>query len=346
VPVRALIAIATAVAVLGAASPASAFDGGGRKPSDAPLISFGQRYSGQLNNHRSDANYGSFREVALWRLPPVSSHDLIVVNWHSVPSTRSPGEFPVCMVLAQGIDDFSWGGVFGKTTEYESCDDRGPLYSVSASGTAQTAITVQETNAASTYLEFTAFSNETDPGRLETFPYDFSVEAPRHYLGLTVKPVKQIRANGILHASVTLTDGSPAPDGLVFGLSATWNDGGVATASAATVGGQLGFALALPEAAIGKQVAFVVSRAADSAFQAVSSTKLRVPVKMPSGSSAESACETAQRRSHTLARQFNRVSRRASQAHGQRRRALKRQARQVGRKLRNARAATHAACGS
>ena len=66
---RKVIALAaTAVAVLCLTSSASAFEGGGRKPSEAPLIVVGQHYNAQLNNHLAD--------------PEVSSRKLTV---HPVP---------------------------------------------------------------------------------------------------------------------------------------------------------------------------------------------------------------------------------------------------------------------
>src|SRR5258707_12716092 len=100
---------------LGLASQAAAFEGGGRKPSEAPLIAFGQHYTGQLNNHKDDANYtNGSNTVAIWHLPPVSSRDELVVNWHVLPFSRSGySGFPICMTVAQGIDDFSWGSTFG-----------------------------------------------------------------------------------------------------------------------------------------------------------------------------------------------------------------------------------------
>lgn len=101
--------------VLGTTVSASAFEGGGRKTSEAPLITVGQHYTGQLTNHKDDANFGGEYQVAIWRLPPLSTRDVIYINWHSVPSTFSPGSFPVCMTFAQGIDDYTWGTRFGET---------------------------------------------------------------------------------------------------------------------------------------------------------------------------------------------------------------------------------------
>ncbi|MBA3864979.1 MAG: hypothetical protein H0X42_01315 [Solirubrobacterales bacterium] len=213
---------------------------------------------GRLNNHREDANYepasNEGKEVALWRLPPVGSHDQIVVNWHGLPFTRQSG-FPVCMMLAQGVNDFNWGTVF----HGGSCSSPSG-YELSGSGTAATPITIQNTDASgNTYLEFWAYANRTPTsGEQETFPYDFSVEAPRHYLNLTISPFSEVAANGIVHASVTGATGLPAPDGLVYGLTVRWHEGGIATYTAASVGGQIVFRLALPESALKKSAGFIV----------------------------------------------------------------------------------------
>ena len=188
---KAIGAFATvAIFVLGINSSAAAFEGGGKKPSEAPTVAVGQHYTGQLNNHQNDANYGSSAEVAFWRLPPVSTRDVVTVDWHSVPSTRYPGEFPVCMTLVQGIDDFSWGSVF---EHRDYCDNDGPVYELSGSGTAHTQITIQETSTNSTYLEFYAYANQTESDRYETYPYDFTVQPVLHYLGLAFQPVESTR---------------------------------------------------------------------------------------------------------------------------------------------------------
>ena len=104
-------ALMAAVLSLALCASAVAFEGGGRKPSEAPLITVGQHYTGELNNHENDANYGGSIEVAHWRLP-LSTRDVVVVDWHTVPFTDEPGRFPICMTLAQGIDDYNWGSVF------------------------------------------------------------------------------------------------------------------------------------------------------------------------------------------------------------------------------------------
>ena len=338
----ALAALALAALLLSASAPA--FEGGGRNPSEAPPISFGQRYSGELNNHESDANYKGDQEVAIWHLPPLSTRDSLTVNWHVLPFVHSSGNFPICMTLAQGIDDFSWGTAFGSAS-FNSCNPLGPVYEVSGSGTAQTAITVPETNATSSFLEFFAYAGTEQASDYETYPYDFSVEAPRHYLGVAFTPVSKVATNGSLHANVTRADGSPGPDGLTFTLTATWSGGGIATYTAASVGGSLTYGLALPESAAGKTVNFAISRPADSTYQAAETSKLSLSVTKPAAAVDAAACEGAKRHVAALARQYNRLSRHASSAWRRSvRRALRRRARGVGRALVAARAEAKAIC--
>jgi hypothetical protein len=330
------------IALLMAAS-APAFEGGGRKPSEAPLISVGQHYTGQLNNHRDDANYSDSREVAIWRLPPVATRDVITVDWHAAPFTRSSGSFPVCLTLAQGVDDYSWGGVFGRVTEYRSCDEEGPLYPLSGSGSAKTTITVQETNSSSSYLEFFAYANESDPSDLETYPYDFTLGPILHYLAAAIPPVKRVSASGVLHATANLATGLPAPDGLSFNLAVTWPGGGVASYTGISSGGTVSFQLALPETAFGKQATFVVSHAADGTYQGVTTPKLEALVAKPKAP-APTPCALAERRALAFARQLKRLKRHAARARGPARAALRQRAKQAKRKLRAARAEVDAAC--
>lgn len=343
---RNVIAVLTAISLaLGIASPANAFEGGGRKPSEAPLIAIGQHYVGQLNNHANDANFGGNREVAIWRLPPLTTRDVVTVNWHSVPFTNDSGSFPVCLYLAQGIDDYNWGTVAGETVGYRSCYQEGPVYSLSGSGTAQTSITVQETNATSSYLEFTSYANRETPTSLETYPYDFTVEPIHHYLGLALRPVQRVAANGALYATANLANGSPAPDGLGFNLNVTWSGGGSASYTGTSSGGTIGFQLALPETAQGKQAKFVVSHPADAEYQAVTSPDLQAMVaKSNIAVPAVSACTLATRHAQSLARQFKRVKRNASFARGRARRRLRHRARRVGNELRVARLKASQAC--
>jgi hypothetical protein len=331
---------ASVVAVLVVASPAFAFEGGGRAPSEAPMIAWGQHYTGQLNNHKEDANYDGTEEVALWRLPAVGTHDQIVVNWHGLPFTHY-SNFPICMMLVQGINDYNWGSLFNGG----SCESpRG--YELSGSGTAATSITIQSTDTAgNTYLEFWAYANRTPTsGEQETFPYDFSVEAPRHYLNLTIPPFSEVAANGIVHASVTGATGLPAPDGLIYGLTVRWHDGGIATYTAASVGGQIAFQLALPESALKQHAGFVVGRGPDAQYQAVESPVVRAKVTSSVLPPRSLICNKATVRVQSLSRQRHRLQAHSRRARGIEKTRLRRRARQVAAELRGARSKVASTC--
>ncbi len=336
--------LAASFVVLAVVSEASAFEGGGRKPSEAPLITVGQHYTGQLNNHKSDANYSGYKEIAIWRLPPLTTRDIITVDWHSVPFTRAGyGGFPVCMIFVQGIDDYSWGSVFGSAPEY--CEEDGPVYSLSGSGTAQTAITAQETNSTSSYLEFVSRAKEEAPSELETYPYDFTVQPIRHYLGVAIRAVKRVSANGSLSATATLASGSPVPDGLAFNLAVTWSGGGSASYSATSAGGAVSFPLALPETAQGKDATFVVSHPADTQYGEAVSEKLVALVAKPKPVPVkQSPCSRAKQHLRVLGRQYSRLRRHASQARGLTRRRLRHRVLRVKRQLRVARAQVGSEC--
>lgn len=326
--------------MLAVVSPAAAFEGGGRKPSEAPLIAWGQHYTGQLNNHKSDANLVN-SEVAFWRLPPVSTRDQVVVNWHELPFTHGSG-FPVCMMVVQGIDDFNWGTRIEDETGFD-CSGQNEN-EVSASGTAQTSITIQNTDPSTTYIEFYAIANEESAGSFETFPYDFTVEAPRHFLGLAMRAKSKVHANGAISGAVTLANGLPAPDGLAFYLTVEWGSGYSASYTASTAGGQVVFPLALPESAVNQGASFVVTHPADAAYQAVS-VKLHARVTPAVASAAEIACARATQKAHALARQVKRLKRNAHFARGAAKRRLKHRAHRAGRRWRAAKDAAKVACG-
>lgn len=325
--------MAVAIFVLGTSSSASAFEGGGRSPSEAPTIAVGQHYTGELNNHKDDSNYSGEYEVAFWRLPPVSTRDVVTVDWHSVPYTGHPGQYPLCMSLVQGIDDFSWGSRFDNFFE---CDSSGPVYDLSGSGTAHTQITIQESTTNTSYLEFFVGAYETDPNEYESFPYDFTVEPILHYLGLAMQPVEKIAANGVVQATATLANGQPAPDGLPFGLTVTWREGGVASYTGVSSGGVVSFQLNLPETAYGKSAHFVAFHPADGNYQEVVAPQQTIRIAKPPAP-APSACELAEGRALVLSRQYRRLRHNARRAHGYAKRRLSRRARQVKRRLRGAR---------
>ena len=136
------------------------------------------------------------------------------------------------------------------------------MYGVSGSGTARTEIVVQDTSATS-YLEFFSEAETREASRYKTFPYDFTVEQPLHYLGLAMKPLASVAANGVVEATVTQANGLPAPDGLGINLWVTWREGGIANDSTTTSAGIARFQLALPETAIGHTATFQVSHPGD-----------------------------------------------------------------------------------
>jgi hypothetical protein len=330
-----------AIVGFGASAPAAAFEGGGRMPSQAPLVAAGQHYTGQLTNRADDANFGGETQVALWRLPPLMARDVIYVDWHSLPSTTNAGYFPVCLTFAQGIDDYNWGSRFDAAVGFE-CEGTGPIYTLSGSGTARTAITVPETNANSSYLEFYTWARQTNPAKFETFPYDFTVQPPLHYLGVALKTVKRVSANGVIGATATLASGQPAPDGLTFNLAVTWPGGGSASYTATSAAGGVSFQLALPETAYGERATFVVSHAADGTY-VDASHRLRANVARPKPP-GPTPCDLAKRRKASLARQLTRLNRRVHQAHGAQRRELRRRAHRVARKTKAAKRQVAATC--
>ena len=336
-----LVAFAVAGMVFLAGAPTSvACEGGGRKPSEAPLITVGQHYTGQLTNRKDDANFGGYKQVAIWRLPPLSARDVIYVNWHSVPKTTSPGYYPVCMTFAQGIDDFTWGTRFDSAAGFECEEGQGPVYTLSGSGTARTAITVPEANASSSYLEFYTQADETNPSEFEAFPYDFMVEPPLHYLGVAIRAKTKVHANGVIQATALQANGLPAPDGLPFGLTVTWGRGESAAYSGVSSGGVVTFQLALPETAHDERGTFVVSHPADGSYIAATS-RLRMNIKEP----ALTPCNRAELAERALRRQYKRLLRRANRARtAPRRAALRRRAAKAKRRLRTAHIRTESLC--
>jgi hypothetical protein len=330
---RRLLATAFVVLLctLTAGGSALAFEGGGRKPSEAPSITIGQHYAGALNNHRNDSNFDG-GEIALWHLPPVTTRDVIAVDWEEAhySSQSRASEFPICLVLVQGINDFNWGERFEKSVDsgfnYEQC------IQPSASGTAHTQFIVQEANSTSTYLEFHSFANESDPSKYETFPYSFTVEPVLHYLSVALRPVKQVSPTGIVQATANLASGLAAPDGLPFTLTVTWPKGGVASYAGVSAGGVVNFQLALPETAFGRQASFVVSHPADGTYQAISTEKLLAKVAKPQPA-GPTPCSLAEARVVSLRRALRRLTRRARYAKGRSRRALRHRARRERRKL-------------
>jgi hypothetical protein len=239
------------------------------------------------------------------------------------------------MAFAQGIDDFTWGSRFQESSDCEGSN----VFTLSGSGTARTAITVQETNAASSYLQFFTRAEEITPAEYESFPYDFSIEPPLHYLGVAIRPKERVHANGVIEATALQANGLPAPDGLPFGLTVTWGRGESATYSAVSGGGVVSFQLALPETAYDERGTFVVGHPADGSYMAASS-RLRINIKEP----GVTPCSRAAQTERFLRRQHKRLVRRANRAVGPRRTALRRRAAKAKRRLRAAHIRTGTLC--
>jgi hypothetical protein len=339
-----LAVVAFAVTMAFGVGGASALTGGGKKPSEAPLVNWGQHYEATLGNNDgpTEANYTESEccgnrtsQVAIWHLGPLSVHDQVIVNWHELPFAHGSG-FPVRMFFVENADDFNWGSIFEGDRSY---------YEISGSGTARSEITVQNTSS-SDYLEFFSRATTTSSQELETYPYDFSVEAPRHYLSVSLGSVQRVAANGALHATATLATGAPVPDGLGFTLSGNW-EGGTFTTTAASVGGQISFPLALPETAYKHDVEFVATSAATPEWQAATSPKLNVEVTKPKVVAPPvepQLCTKATTRAQVLARQYHRQLIHADAARGRHRRRLFHEARATARRLDAAKAARTAAC--
>jgi hypothetical protein len=335
--VKTLVAAVAAISlVVLAAAPALAFEGGGRKPSEAPLVSVGQHYSGALNNHRDDTNYNGTTEVAFWHLPPLTTRDVVIIDWESAPVTNSPGNFPACLTLAQGVNDFNWGDIFSND---QNCDR--PF----GSGASRREVVVQEANSTSSYLEFAAYANRTNPTEYETYPYSFTVQPILHYLALAMRPVKRVSASGILRATANLATGGPAPDGLAFNLGVTWSGSGIASYTGLSSGGVVAFQLALPETAYGKQASFVVSHPADGTYQGVTTSKLKAKIAKPK-TPPPSPCLLAERKVLSLKRSYKRIRRHAAHARGAARGVLHRKANRAKRKLRTAQSEADTTCAS
>jgi hypothetical protein len=332
-----MTAVAAFLVALCAASSASAFEGGGRKPSEAPLVTVGQHFSATLNNHKDDTNFGGYNEVALWHLPPITTRDVVTVNWDAAPITGEPGQFPVCVTFLQGVNDFNWGDLWGNAR----------CTKLSGSGSARTEFVAQETNSNSSYLAFSSYASRysSESSHYETYPYNFTVEPILHYLAVATRPVKRVAATGIIRATANLATGLPAPDGLGFNLVVSWPDGGIATYTAPSSGGVVSFQLALPETAYGKNATFEVGHPADGTYQAVTAAKLQAKVAKPK-TPPPSPCLLAERKVFALKNAYQRLRRRASHARGAARGVLRRRAKRAKRKLQGARATAEGACAA
>jgi hypothetical protein len=255
--VRTLLALALFAIPLAVPGPARA---AGLKPSEAPLIAIGQHYMGNTAHDINTSN----APVDLWRLPPLLTGDAMTVAW------RAESNYPEvpALCLAQDVDDYNWA-------EYGNRCNGSGRFMVAGNGAARSVITVKAA-ASAPFLEL---SGDTCEGCNEA--YDFVVESIQHALGVSLTPRLHIRTNAVLTGSANLSNGAPAPDGLVFYLTATWGKTGSAQYTATTSGGQLSFPVALPPETITKSVTFTVTRPADPQYLAAGSAGLPIKVARP-----------------------------------------------------------------
>ena len=178
------------------------------------------------------------------------------------------------------------------------------------------------------------------PRSSNRFPYDFTIAAPLHYLGVAIRDKKKVKANGVVQATALLANGLPAPDGIPFSLAVTWGGGGSASYTSISGGGVVSFQLALPETAYDERGTFVVSHPVDGTY-AAATARLRLNIKQP----GLTPCSHAEKLELSLRRQYKRLAHRANQARGVHRRAtLRRKAAQAKRRLRAAHTRTEELC--
>ena len=257
-PTRGLVCAALAVVGL-LLLPTAASASAGLKPSEAPLVTVGQHYFGNSYHASNDAERGP---VDLWRLPPLLTSDAVTIAWNA-----SGGAPELC--LAQNIDDFSWA------EEANICNGSG-RYRVSGGGSSRTVIEAKSATS-SPFLEFWGGSC------CSSEPYDFTIESIQHAIGVGLTPVTSITPTSTLTGSANLSNGSPAPDGLAFTLTASWvtpvNKASHSRSyTVASGGGALAFPLNLPSSAQGKHISLTVTRPADPQYLAASSPAMEATV--------------------------------------------------------------------
>jgi hypothetical protein len=296
-----------------------AYASGGSNIATAPTVVFGQHTFGTTATGEYDCGPAEFWNLSL------QPGDQATIDWGATQRSYANELF----VYPAGTTDFSINNV--QWLDRYLLGENAKAEAVFSSGT-----------GGNFPLIFAAEDCDEDH---HAGPYDFTV-TDQHAVTATLRQFPHIRPTTTLTATASLVSGAPVPDGLVFTLGVTW-PGGVASYTAASVGGGLTFPIALPETAEGKTATFVVSRPADAQYLAVKSAGYEVLVSRPRVVVAgASACEKATRHAHAVARQHARLARHAAHAHGLVRRLLRRRVHRVGRKLRVARAQATNACAA
>lgn len=247
--VVATIGAATLATVL--AVPAAA--DGGQVPSQAVPVSLGVAYFGDNSDY--SCNIDTCR-IDFWKLPALLAQDVVTVAWKQ---TGRNGPF---MCLQGGVDDYSWND--------NLCNLSSGVYSNTA-GQRSTLTASKATDPA-----FLTFRDKDCFGPCGYYgPYQFTVESIQHALGLSLS-----KPNGkTVKGTAYLSNGQPAPDGLVVPLLVRVGGKTVAAATATTSGGRLTYQLSVPKAWRGKTATIRLARPGDAGYLDASTApvKLRLP---------------------------------------------------------------------
>jgi hypothetical protein len=311
-----LLALGTLFLLALPQAPASA--AGGSSIATAPTIVFGQHTFGTTATGEYDCGPGEFWNLAL------QPGDQATIDWGATQLDYAHGLY----VYPAGTTDFSINNV--DPLDHYYLGENGKAEAVFSSGT-----------GGNFPLIFAAEGCDEDH---HAGPYDFTV-TDQHAISVALRQFIHIKPTTTLTATANLASGAPVPDGLSFTLTATWPGGGIASYSAASVGSGLTFPLTLPETAEGQKVTFIVTRAADTQYQAVKSASYEVLVSRPKVAPVQvSPCGKATRRAHAVGRQYARLKSHVRFAHGATGRRLRHQLRRIQRELRVAKTRESGAC--
>lgn len=239
--------------------PASAQAEGGASIAAAPTVAYGQQEFGSTATggyltFGCGPGYRSF-----WALPVVAG-DQVTIDWESTISTTEMVVAPV------GTTDYNMAHSDNLTEQALAGNNKNSFQ-----------FTAPQTGTMPLWFRSCEDIGAT-PG-----PYAFTA-ADQHALATALTPATYIYPNSAIGGTVSLADGSPTPDGMVFNLIAKWHSQGdlkQVAASAATAGGSLSFPLALPAESAGKKVRLVIARPADPSYLATKSSPLIVTVAGP-----------------------------------------------------------------
>ncbi len=252
---KSVLAIGFVVGTVGLSSFGVANADGGTRPSNAPLITLGQTYFGNVANDDPMNRNGD-----VWRLPPLLEQDVVTVSGVRTDTQGLQDSVFVC--LNGNVDDFDFQDNWCGLTVGEDSSN------LPRSGSR---VTLQANAAASdAFLEF------ADSFGLAT--YQFTVESIQHRVGLSLTALTSVKRKGRVAGSAVLTNSAPVPDGTTISLivtkdSARW----VYTAPAA--GGRLSFKMALPKSLTGKKVKLRLYRSATTTIQAGSSSAIKARIR-------------------------------------------------------------------